>query len=173
MQISSQQPTNLNDLSPVSSRLVFHKIPHVVYRTLAAPLPGIQLGEAEQATPLGYITLPGYSLVFDALSVAFVVDEDLNNWKEIYNWMTGLGVPKSSDQYAALLDETIRPNFGGYYSDASMIIYNNMMVKIQEVKFENCFPISLTAIEFDSRSTDINAMQAQATFKYVNYEFVT
>jgi hypothetical protein len=144
----------------------------VVYRTASAPIPGIQLGEAEQPSPLQNITWPGTELIREPLSIRFIVDEDLANWKEVHDWMVGLGTPKSTDQFRDLKDETYRPGWGGYFSDATLIIYTNEMLVNKEVKFTNCFPTDLTGIEFDSGDTENTTLTATAMFKYTDYEFV-
>jgi hypothetical protein len=41
------------------------------------------------------IELPGDKLIFGDLTLRFLVDEDLENYLEIQNWMRGLGYPES------------------------------------------------------------------------------
>ena len=49
------------------------------------------------------------------------------------------------------------------------ILTSNMNPQIN-IKFQQVFPISLSAIEFDSTATDIEYVTADVTFKYDIYE---
>jgi hypothetical protein len=47
--------------------------------------------------------------------VSFIIDEDLLNWRELYDWMVGLTFPERHSQY-----KTQKDNF--IYSDATLIL---------------------------------------------------
>ena len=39
------------------------------------------------------------------------------------------------------------------------------------IKFQDVFPTSLTSVEFNSQTSDIEYLQADVTFKYTLFEF--
>ena len=92
-----EQVSNRNFLSPVGFKLKINKVPKVDFLAVGANLPGITLGTALQPTYLKDIDLPGDKLVYDDFRVNFIVDEDLENYRQIYNWMVGLGFPYSQN----------------------------------------------------------------------------
>ena len=88
----SDQPTNLNYLSPVNFDLQVNKLPKTKYFCTGVTLPGVNFSEALHATTLAINSyLPGDKIEFDPLNVKFVVDEDMKNYQEIFNWIMALG----------------------------------------------------------------------------------
>ncbi len=68
---------------------------------MAANVPQVSLsGEAEINTPFKTFYNAGDTLEYEDLVVKFLVNESLENWEEIYNWIAGIGFPKSREQYA-------------------------------------------------------------------------
>ena len=47
--------------------------------------------------------LPGDTISFSDLEITFLVDENLENYREIHGWMYGIGFPKSRTQFADLV----------------------------------------------------------------------
>jgi hypothetical protein len=42
--------------------------------------------------------LPGDKILFEDFSLRFLVDENLENYMEIHNWIRGLGFPESLEE---------------------------------------------------------------------------
>ena len=57
-----------------------------------------------QSTPIADIPLPSDTITFSDLEITFLVDENLENYREIHGWMYGIGFPKSRTQFADLVD---------------------------------------------------------------------
>ena len=125
--LSTQQPANLNQLNVVSFAVVFTKLPSVQYFCQRITLPTVVLGESNEATPFMNLPVEGDTLTFEALTLSFVVDEDLQNYIEIYNWMTALGFPRDYSQFRTLkevvTDAASQPD--SKYSDLTIILYTN------------------------------------------------
>ena len=51
-------------------------------------------------------------LTYAPLDIRFRVDEDMSNYLEIYNWMTGLGTPEDIKQYKSLNETGNRTTSG-------------------------------------------------------------
>ena len=94
-----RQPTTLDYASPTQFRLVINQLPKVQFFTTAANLPGINLGEAVFSTPLRQIPIQGDDITFENLSISFLVDENLENYKELHDWLIGIGFPQSRKQF--------------------------------------------------------------------------
>ena len=84
MSTVTNQPANLNLLSPVAFRFSLKDIPHVNFFCQSAQIPSVSLGEVPIQTPLAPVYRAG-DMTYDALVVGFVVDEELKNYLEIYN----------------------------------------------------------------------------------------
>jgi hypothetical protein len=101
----------------------------------------------------------------------FNVDENLENYTIVQNWMRGLGYPESVYEYIEWKDSD--PNNPGQdpnISDGTLIIYNSNFQPSTMVKFQGLFPVSLSSIEFDASDTDVQYVTASVTFKYALYK---
>ena len=187
---SSQQPTVYDYATGTQWRLAFNRLPKTTWFCTAANVPGISLGEASYPTPMLDTFVTGDKLTFETLNITFIVDEELQNYRELWDWMVGIGAPKSHDQWATALtqgDGAVR-QFGtedadprtkstyeesNLYSDATMIVYNSKNMAKVNVQFKNMFPTSLSALEYSQELTDVEYFHATATFRYLYYEFET
>ena len=168
---SSQTLTeNLNNFIPTGFKFFLDKIPNVSYFCQAASLPGITAGQAILPNPLRDIAVAGYKAQFNELRIRFIIDEELRNWTEIYDWIIGLTYPESSDQYAEL--KKTGDGYGslsGLYSDANLFILSSHKNVQYNVTFTNVFPTTLTDIDMDSSLGDIDAVTADVSFLYTTY----
>ena len=102
----ARQPDKLDYASPTQFRFGIHQLPKVEFFVTAVNLPGISLGTATLATPYKDIPMPGEKLDYDNLTLDFLVDEYLENYISLHNWMTGLGFPESGKQFETFRDVT-------------------------------------------------------------------
>ena len=89
-----RQPDKLDYASPTQFRFVINQLPKVEFFTVAANVPSINLGEAVFPTPFRQIPIAGDELTYDNFSITFIVDEFLENYRELHEWLTGIGFPK-------------------------------------------------------------------------------
>ena len=149
----SNQIANRNFLAPVGFKFSLSKFPKVSFFSNTARIPDITLGTAIQSTYLKDIDVPGEKLTYGELNVRFLVDENLENYMKIHNWLTGLGFPESGQDF---IDKTTNEDgirdLKEQFSDGSLHILNSNFNDIAVVKFRDLFPIYLTSLEFDRRS---------------------
>ena len=81
----ANQPTNINQLNVVSFATNFLRMPGINYFCQRVNIPGISLANTIQATPFSNIPIEGDVLEYEDLSIAFIVDEDMTNYQQIYN----------------------------------------------------------------------------------------
>ena len=101
------QIENRNFLAPTGFKFQLNRTPKVTYFGNAVNIPSITLGVAEQPSYLRDIPLPGEKLDFSDFSLRFLVDEGLENYMEIQNWMRGLGFPESLKKYMIFKKEIL------------------------------------------------------------------
>jgi hypothetical protein len=188
----SRQPTKFDYASPTQFKFQLTKLPKVEYFTTACNIPGISLSTALQPTPLKDIPLPGDTVEFNDLEITFLVDENLENYREIHGWMYGIGFPKDRKQYGALVSAN-KDRFpttgkdsqthdagkvkygampiGPIFSDATLNVLTSKNTANIEVRFSDVFPTALSGLNFDQQADDVNYLSATVTFKYKIYEF--
>ena len=167
-------PKNKNFLSPVGFKFIMSRTPNVDYFCQSASIPEVSIGAREISTPVKDYTVPGDKMTFGDLNLRFLVNEDLDNYFEIYKWLKGLTNPANTGNFQAYInsvDEKGRDSdFTKTMSDARLLVLNSNYQSIATVNFFNIFPTSLTTLEFDASATDINYFTAEVNFKYTIYE---
>jgi len=187
-----RQPTKFDYASPTQFKFQLQKLPKVEYFTTACNIPGISLSTALQPTPLKDIPLPGDTVEFNDLEITFLVDENLENYREIHGWMYGIGFPKDRGQYSALIaankdrfpttgkdsqsHDAGKVKYGAVplgpiFSDATLNVLTSKNTANIEVRFSDVFPTALSGLNFDQQADDVNYLTATVTFKYKIYEF--
>ena len=185
----ARQPEQLDYASPTQFRFGIHQLPKVEFFTVTANLPGISVDNTTLPTPYKDISIMGEKPTFENLTISFIVDEYLENYISLHNWLTGIGFPQDRSQFSTYRDITSNtPAAGGsnpvdivgksvpdkaMYSDAFLMILSNKNNPIVEVTFHNIFPISLSALDFSQAATDVEYMTASADFSYQLYEINT
>ena len=167
------QLTNRNFLSPAGFLFNITKEPKVSFFCTSAAIPSLSFATTIQPSYLKDIDVPGEKLDYESLNVRFLVDENLDNYMSIHNWMTGIGYPESAGDFKAetTADDNSR-DLNQQFSDGSLTIQNSNYRTTAVVKFKDLFPIALTSLEFDTGVTDIQYFTAEATFKYLVYNIV-
>ena len=163
--LTDSQPTNLNQLNVVSFDISFSRLPGVQYFCQRISLPTVVLGETNEPSPFLNLPLEGDTLTFEAMSLSFIVDEDLLNYREIYDWMTALGFPREYGQFAALQEQSTGSTLTKY-SDLTIVLHTNKSNPNYKIKFTDCFPTSLSSIQFDSTPTGMDPIVVDATFNF-------
>ena len=168
------QISNRNFLSAVGFKFTLAKYPKVDFFSNSARIPEISLDIARQPTYLKDIDIPGEKLNYGDLTLRFMVDENMENYISIYEWLTGLGFPETTSQFRTLTtdDGGVRDQKEAF-SDGTLRILNSNFREVAKVKFLDLFPTSLSSLDFDATSTDINYFTAQVSFKYTVYQLTS
>jgi len=164
------QIQNRNFLAPVGFKFTLAKYPKVDFFSNSARIPEISLGTAIQPSYLKDIDIPGEKLTYGDLTIRFLVDENMENYMAVHNWLKGVGFPETPQQYKDQTTDSdgIRDE-KGVFSDGSLHILSSNFQDVAIVKFQDLFPVGLTSLEFDATETDINYFTAEATMRYTVY----
>ena len=165
-----KQIQNRNFLAPVGFKFTLAKYPKVDFFSNSARIPEITLGTAIEPSYLKDIDIPGEKLTYGDLIIRFLVDENMENYMAVHNWLKGIGFPESPSQFRdqTTNDEGIRDE-KEVFSDGSLHILNSNFQDVAIVKFQDLFPVGLTSLEFDATETDINYFTAEVSMRYTVY----
>jgi len=173
MAVMDNQPNNKSYLSPLGFRFVLNRTPNTNYFVQNVRLPTLSLGQFDLEDPFVKLPTPGTKLSFEPLDITFLVDEDMSNYLEIYEWLRGLGFPESFEQYSTLLrtSSTVSAQSDAtkVFSDGTLMVLSSHQNSNVKVVFEDMFPISLSDLSFDSTLTDVEYLRATVTFRYRLY----
>ena len=169
----ANQIQNRNFLSPVGFKFTLSKEPKASFFCNSARIPDISLGTTLQPSYLKDLDVPGDKLTYGDFSLRFLVDENLENYMSIHNWLTGLGFPESTQQFKDLTVNNLgERDLNEQFSDGSLHILNSNYRDVAIVKFKDLFPVYLTSLDFQAGETDTNYFTAEATFKYTIYDIL-
>jgi len=162
-------PENKNFLSPLNFKFTIKKAPHVNFFAQKVNIADITLTEANMPTPFVKIPYPGEHINYGTLNVSFKVDEDLQNYLEIHNWIKSLGKPKTFFEYKTIEQVPVATG-EGIVSDISLIVLSSDKQPNYEIVYIDAFPISLSGVNFNTIDSDVNYVEASAVFKYTYYD---
>lgn len=165
----SLYPNNLNPLSPNGFNFSITKLPEVSFFCQRVTIPSITLPSIDRPTPFVNTPIPGEIMAFSELTVQFLIDDKMKNYKSIFNWMIALGYPESNAQYSNYMNTqqgTVYSELAKNYSDATVSVLDAQNNGTNSFKFYDIFPVSLDPIQFEATAMDVNYVIGSATFKY-------
>jgi len=149
------------------------KIPEMTYFCQSVAIPSASLGIVDIATPFVDYPTPGDKILFAELSVQFLVDSEMKNYRAIFDWINNVGFPESYSQYITATNSSMAlPQNASVLSDATLTILGSNNAPVQTIQFVDCMPISIESLQFSSTSSDVQYLVGNATFKYALYKFV-
>jgi hypothetical protein len=165
----NRTPVNKNILSHLNFSLSLKRAPHVDFFIQKINTPWLRLDSPNSPNPFSVIPTPGDHLAFGPLDITFKIDEDLNNYMELYNWIRGLGKPANFDEFKALADQPQHLG-SGILSDMSVTIMSNIKNPNKSLIFIDAFPIYLSGMRLDTTDPAVSYLVADATFKYQRFD---
>lgn len=132
-------------------------------------LPGLSIPDQPQPTIFGTtIPVPTMAAQFEPLTVEFLVDNNLENWKSIYSWMRNVTNIKDSTSNNIA-------NYQDWHYTATLTLpsalykYDGCVEPILTVQFEHLIPTKLSGMVFTSETNDAQHLKASCSFKYSYY----
>jgi len=196
-----RQPDKLDYASPTQFRFGIHQLPKVEFFSTAATIPAIALSDVIVPTAFKSIPMMGDQLTYDNLAISFIVDEYLENYLSIHEWMTAIGFPKNRTQFSQFKSNTSNTpstasspsndigfwtspsndigdvqkptSSNALFSDATLTILSNKNNPIVNVFFRDLYPVAMTGLSYNQAATDVEYLTAEITFAYQLYEIET
>ena len=169
----ASQISNRNFLSPGGFRFTIGKFPKVPYLAQQANIPQINMGLVQQDTPFRPAFVDGI-LEYGSFTLQFLVDEDLENYLIIHNWMRGLGVPEKFQERQDLINSSPNNRTSGIgekeFADGTLTVLNSNFQPKFNVVFKDMFPISLNTLEIDAAVSVNDYFNSVVEFNYLQYE---
>lgn len=168
MAIDPIKPSNMNLLGDNTFHFAIRELPAVSLFAQTVDIPGVNIGRAIVPTSNVDYNQPGDKVEFDDLSIQFIVDEDLANYREVWNWIMYLGYPESTEQFRMLADGETQYT---EKSDIYMTTTTNKFNPNWHLKFVDAFPVMLSGISFINNNITLMPLVATVTFDYSYYKF--
>ena len=169
----NKQIENRNFLSPIGFKFSLAKFPKISYFCQTANIPSMNLGIQEQPTPFRSLPLEGF-IEYDPLTLSFLVDEDLENYLILHNWIRALGTPDDTLEridYKLKMQQIYgKDNGNDMYADGTLMVLNSNFQHNFDVVFEDLMPIGLNALEFNATVDGTEYAMASVSFRYLAFQ---
>jgi len=128
---------------------------HTQYFAVSASFPAVSLPEVTTGFRNLQGFVPGDKLTYDPLTVRIAIDESLESYREIFNWIYS----NTSTSELKIHDITL------YF----LTNHNNIS---RSVRFANAFPTNIGGVEFNVQQTESEYAYIDVTFRYDYFEFI-
>ena len=113
---SARQLTTPNYLSPTNFRVIIPRLPKMTHFIQSVSVPSIAITSMD----IAYKAFPRTSIpssldISDQVVINYIIDENMENWQEIYNWMTSITSNSENEGVTA----------ADLYSEIIVLVYNS------------------------------------------------
>ena len=165
----SQNPQTFNFLSPLNFVFTLKRAPNTNYNLHRINIPALTLPQVMEPTSIVALPKPGDHMEFSPLIVQFKVDENFNNYLEIWKWLMALGRIPNPVAFKALKTQ---PYWTGQSEDSEIMITILDSSRNPNIilNFHDCFPVTLSELIFDVQLHDVQFLTATCQFAYSYFE---
>lgn len=159
---------NFNYLQPTSFKLVIDRknFPNLEFFCQQVTHPGLMIPSAEvPIRRMQSIPFPGESLTINELSVDILLDENMESYTEMYNWVLR-NQHTNLDTHTAMQRRDKVPTF----ADITLSILSSHNNTTMQVRYVDAMPTSLGDILFQSTDGGQTFITFTATFRFSYFE---
>ena len=110
--------------------MLVKKLPNTKYFATGVNIPSVTVGESIQPTPLGAnIKLPD-KIAYGEMTITFIVDENMENWTELFTWMEGITASTDTEKYRSLVGANRKANEPQDGSGDDKELYSDMTIVV-------------------------------------------
>ena len=161
-------PSTSNLLTGNQFKLNVSRIPILSEYVIGVNVPSVEFVSTDLKTSFG-VNIPTSSgkYIFEDMTVSFLIDEKLESWREIYEWLIRLGPLNDASEQIMYNDCNVST------TTAELLILNSAYKPSWKYRFYNMFPISLTGFSFTTTAADTIQLSSAVTFRYSYYDLVS
>jgi hypothetical protein len=163
---------NTNFLQDSSFQLVLPRFQNVQFHGQGVSIPGITLNAARAATPYVDMPLAGDKMVFSPLQTTFIIDENLSNYEEIFNWMQSISFATSNEDFTNYRERGPAKIQSLGEQDITLTILNSKNNPVVDFIFHDAIPVGLSGPTLMTTSNDLSYLTCTATFEYTYFKMV-
>lgn len=169
--VSNTNPTsglnNINFLQPTSFKLTVDRkhFANLEFFCQTVLHPNLGLNAIEVPFKrVSSIPFAGDKLTFSELTAIIIVDENLNSYTEMFNWMSRLVEQK--DRLPTERSSELAPT----YSDITLSILSSHNNTVRTIKYLDCIPTALGDMTLESTLSDNTFITFPASFRFSSFD---
>lgn len=165
----SNLTSNINLLQPSNFKVVIDRKKYGNLQFFAQRVvhPGLTISNATLPYKrISSISIPGDTATFEDLSFDVLMDEEMNSYLEVYNWMLRQLTENPQNKYSNKAQKQMDP----ISVDISLIITSSHNNLVRTIKYYDCIPTSIGTMLLESVSSDTTIVTYPLTFKIGYFE---
>lgn len=189
-----RQPTVFDYAQANQFKIFLPIFPLTEWFVVAANIPTVTLGQADQYTPFVDIAVVGDKLTYDNFTMTFMVDEQFKNYTEMLNWVYNIGFPFSRAGFNKLTrpdfmhrnsqkavikkrsategntDLQVEVNDRSLYTDILLTILSSKNNPVANITIYEAFPVSLGGIQYSQQEGDTGYATCDVEFAFTWFD---
>tara|TARA_R110002153_G_scaffold47751_4_gene134795 strand:+ start:1050 stop:1598 length:549 start_codon:yes stop_codon:yes gene_type:complete len=166
---ASSAINNTNFLQPNSFKIIIDRknYPNLEFFCQSVQHPEMSSSPVEVPYQrISNIPMPGDKLTFSELTCMIILDENMNSYTEMYNWMQRMiQTPQKS---AVNRSDELPPT----HADITLSILSSANNQVRQVRYIDCIPVSLGTVSFESMASGDQFISYPASFRFSYFEFI-
>ena len=162
--------SNINYLQPTSFKLSIDRTnyPNLEFFVQNFTHPGLMMPASEMPIRrMQSIPYPGESLTINELSATILLDENMESYSEMYNWIRRIQVTDMDGN-----KNTQRGGAANPHADITLSILSSHNNLSKQVRYLDAIPTSLGDISFEATSSGTEFITFQASFRFSYFELL-
>ena len=158
-----------NFLQNNSYQLILPRFPHVQYFATDFVLPEITMPPAYASTPYTDLKFAGDKPVFGNMTFNFMLDDTMQNYQEVFDWLNSIGFADSHESYKNYPNKNASQPLGE--QDVKVVVLSSKSNPIRSLTFFDAIPVALSGFPMTSQDQQTNYVKASLTMSYTRFEF--
>lgn len=160
--------TNINYLQPTAFKIVIDrkKFGNLEYFAQTVSHPDVNITTAEIPFRRVNMHMAGDKLTYGTLSARIIVDENMQSYTEIYDWVQRLVTENNSVRSVIAEDEFPTA------VDITVSILNSHNNQVKAIRYIDCVPTDIGGIDFEATTQDVQYLTFNVTFQFSYFKIV-
>jgi hypothetical protein len=162
--------TNKNYLQPTGFKVIIGRrnYPNLEYFAQSFTHPGAQVNALElPSRRVTSIPLAGDKITYTDLSLTLILDEDLEGYMEMQNWLERIVNDGQVGDVSSLTSGKLPT-----HADITVSILSSHNNQTKQIRYKDCIPTEVGQIEMSATGGDVTFITYNATFRFSTFEIV-
>jgi hypothetical protein len=165
---STNLTSNLNMLGPGNFKITIDasEFANLQFFCTTANVPSLSQSEVLQSYGNRQAYIPGDTLEYGTFSVTFIVDEEMKNYIEMFEWI------KKNADHNITQTKTSQGSHEEKYKDITLSVLTAKNTINKQLRFIDAFPTELGELQFTTQDLAVEYLTCTTTFRYNRFEFI-
>lgn len=150
-------------------QLIIPKFPNTEFHATNFNFPAIMLPTVGIENPLLRTPVAGEKMVYEPMTVNFIIDEHMRNYKEIHKWMSSISFDTDNIKFTTFAGRNEGQFLGE--QDIKVAILSNKGNPIEYITFFDAVPTMLSGFEMTQQDPTTNYVMASVSFEFTSFAF--